>query len=40
MLLEIYSVQDSPMRYVGSPMSSDSNALKMYIFKVTYIIVI
>ena len=37
MFLENYSVQNSPMRYLGSPMSSDSNALNSYTFTVTYI---
>ena len=37
MVLENYSVQNSPRRYFGSPMSSDSNALNSYTFKVTYI---
>ena len=37
MVLEIYSVQNSPRRYFGSPMPSDSNALNSYKFKVTYI---
>ena len=37
MVLENYSVQNSPRRYFGSPMSSDSNALNSYTLKVTYI---
>ena len=37
MVLEIYSVQNSPRRHFGSPMSSDSNALNIYTFNVTYI---
>ena len=37
MVLENYSVKNSPGRYFGSPMSSDSNALNSYTFKVTYI---
>ena len=37
MVLENFSVQNSPRRYFGSPMSSDSNALNSYTFKVTYI---
>ena len=40
MLFEIYSVQNSPRRYFGSPMSSDINALNSYIFKITFVIVI
>ena len=36
MVLENHSVQNSHMRYFGSPMSSDSNALNSYTFKVTY----
>ena len=39
MVLESYRVQNSPRRYFGSPMSSDSNALHSYTFKVTYITV-
>ena len=39
MVLENYSVQNSLRRSFGSPMSSDSNALKSYTFKVTYITV-
>ena len=39
MVLEYFSVQNSPRRYFGSPMSSDSNALNSYTFKVTYITV-
>ena len=39
MVLENHSVQNSPRRSFGSPMSSDSNALYSYTFKVTYITV-
>ena len=39
MVLENFSVQNSPRRYFGSPMSSDSNALNSYTFNVTYITV-
>ena len=39
MVLENYSVQNSPRRYFGSPMSSDSSALNSFTFKVTYIAV-
>ena len=38
-VLENYSVQNSPRRYIGSPMSSDTNALNSCKFKVTYITV-
>ena len=38
MVLENYSVQNSPRMYFGSPMSSDSNALNSYTFNVTYIL--
>ena len=34
--LENDSVQNSPLRYFSSPMSSNSNALNSYTFKVTY----
>ena len=37
--LENYSVQNTPRRYFGSPMSSDSHALNSYTIKVTYITV-
>ena len=37
MVLENYSVQNSPRRYFGSPMSSDNNVLNSYTLKVTYI---
>ena len=37
MVLDKYSVQNSPRGYFDSPMSSDSYALKSYTFKVTYI---
>ena len=39
MVLKKYSVQNSPRRYFGSPISSDSNALNSHTFKVTYITV-
>ena len=37
MILENYSVQNSPRRYFGSPMSSDNNVLNSNTLKVTYI---
>ena len=37
--LENYRVQNSPRRYFGCPMSSNTNALNSFTFKVTYITV-